>query len=132
MAEKYNLQIDQGATYFVELEYNDSNNNPIDLAEYSGSMQIRSNYADFNDSTLYLTISSSVSASKTSSGLNFNGIDGLTPTTSGSVGLFISATDTETLNFEEGLYDIELNKNGVITRFKEGKVLVSREITRLS
>lgn len=130
MAGKYNILLDQGTTYFVELEYTDSNNNPIDLAEYSGSMQIRSNYADFNDSTLYLTISSSISASTTSTGLNFKGINGTNPTTSGSIGLFIASQDTEQFNFEEGLYDIELNKNGVVTRLLEGKVLVNREVTR--
>ena len=35
-AGKYNIVIEQGATYQVELQYRDSNNNPIDLSGYSG------------------------------------------------------------------------------------------------
>ena len=131
MAGKFNIEIDQGTTYFVELEYTDSDGNPIDLEEYTGSMQIRSNYADFNDSELYLNISSSFSASSTATGINFKGISGTNPTNSGSIGLFISSKDTEKFNFEEGLYDIELDNSGVVTRLLEGKILVNREITRI-
>lgn len=130
MAGKYNLQIDQGATYLRELQYTDENDNPIDLTDYSVRMQIRANFADFNDSELYLSISSSISASSTESGFSLTGLEKNLPTTSGSLGLFISATDTDTFNFSEGVYDIELDNNGEVTRLLEGKVLVNKSVTR--
>ena len=37
-AGKYNIVIEQGATYQVEIQYKDSNNLPIDLSGYNGRM----------------------------------------------------------------------------------------------
>lgn len=53
------------------------------------------------------------------------------PTTSGSIGLFISAATSSTLNFSEGVYDIELQStSGIVTRLLEGIVKLSKEVTR--
>ena len=37
-AGKYNIIIEQGATYDVEIQYRDSNNEVINLTGYSGRM----------------------------------------------------------------------------------------------
>jgi hypothetical protein len=126
-AGKYNFTIEQGATTKFEVQYNDDDGTPIDLTSYQGRMQIRSDYADF-DSTLYATLSSSLAVDGT--GLNLRGIDGSKELTSGSIGVIISSAITETFDFDEGVYDLELVTGTNVTRLLQGKVKISREVTR--
>ena len=42
-AGKYSFTIEQGSTLDFEIQYKDSNNNPVDLAGYQARMQIREN-----------------------------------------------------------------------------------------
>ena len=86
-AGKYSFVIEQGATTDFEIQYKDSNNNPIDLSDYTGRLQIRSTFAQ-NSGELFLTLSSSINPDGT--GLNFSGSNGTTPPTSGSIGIFIA------------------------------------------
>jgi hypothetical protein len=65
------------------------------------------------------------------SGLNFNGLEGTTPTTSGSIGIYISAAKTATLNFDEAYYDLEIYSGSEATRLLEGIVTLDREVTRV-
>jgi hypothetical protein len=44
--------------------------------------------------------------------------------------LSISATDTAALNFTEAVYDLELVNSGTVYRVLEGKVTLSKEVTR--
>ena len=90
-AGKYSFVIEQGSTVNFEIQYKDSNSNPINLTGYSGKMMIRSNYADQNPTT-YAILSSSLAADGT--GLNFSGSNGSTPLTSGSIGIYISAASS--------------------------------------
>jgi hypothetical protein len=126
-AGKYNFTIEQGTTTKFEVQYNDDDGTPIDLTSYQGRMQIRSDYADF-DSNLYATLSSSLAVDGT--GLNFRGIDGSKQLTSGSIGVIISSAVTETFDFDEGVYDLELVTGTNVTRLLQGKVKISREVTR--
>jgi hypothetical protein len=126
-AGKYNFTIEQGTTVRLELAYKDANGNAIDLTGYNGRMQIRPDYAD-NTKTSYIYLSSSLSADGT--GLNFSGSNGLTPPTSGTIGLFISAPSSSALNFESAYYDIELESSGIVTRLLQGTIKLSREVTR--
>lgn len=127
-AGKYSFTIEQGATLKFGIQYLDSNSVPIDLTDYNGRMQIRSNYADLTN-TLYLTVSSSVDAS--GSGLFFNGINEDQPLTSGSIGVVISAAHTEQLTFSEAYYDLEIYSGSVVNRVIEGIVYLSKEVTRV-
>jgi hypothetical protein len=127
-AGKYNFTIEQGATIKFELQYKDSIGNPIDLTGYSGRMQIRPDYAD-NTKKLYIYLSSSISPDGT--GLNFGGLSGTMPPESGSIGLFISAVSSSTLNFETAYYDIEIESGSIVTRLLQGTIKLSREVTRL-
>ena len=67
-AGRYNLLIEQGSTFQIELQYKDSNGVAVDLTGYSGKLQIR---PSIGSTTAYLCLSSSLNADGT--GLNFSG-----------------------------------------------------------
>ena len=126
-AGKYSFVIEQGSTTNFEIQYKDSSNNPVDLTGYSGRMMIRSAYAD-NNPTTYVTLLNSLDPDGT--GLNFYGSAGTMPLTSGSIGIFISAASSSALTFTEAVYDLEIVSGSVVTRLLEGKVKLSKEVTR--
>ena len=123
-AGRYNIVIEQGATYQIELQYKDSNNTPINLSGYSGRMQIR---PSIGSPTSYLYLSSSLQPDGT--GLNFSGSNGTTPPASGSIGIFISATTSSLFTFINGVYDLEIQSGSIVTRLLQGNVQVSKEVT---
>jgi hypothetical protein len=126
-AGKYPFTIEQGVTTTLEFQYKDANENPIDLTGYSGRMQIKSDYAD-NAPTTYATISSSIAADGT--GLYFSGSNNTTPPTSGSIGLYISATSSSAFTFETAKYDLEIYSGSLVIRLVEGTIKISKEVTR--
>ena len=129
-AGKYSFTIEQGATTNFEIQYKDSNSNPIDLTGYSGKMQFRSGYAD-DSSTIYLTLSSSLNADGT--GLSFSGSNKTTPPTSGSIGIYIAACTSSLLSFNTAYYDLEIYSGSTCpytVRLLEGQVKLSKEVTR--
>ena len=126
-AGKYSFKIEQGATTNFEIQYKDSNGDPINLTGYSGKMMIRSNYADQNPTT-YAVLSSSLAVDGT--GLNFSGSNGTTPPTSGSIGIYISAASSSNFTFSTARYDLEITSGSVVTRILEGQVNLSQEVTR--
>lgn len=123
-AGKYNLLIEQGATYQVELQYKDSNGVPVDLTGYSGKLQIR---PSIGSPTAYLCLSSSLNADGT--GLNFAGAYGINPPTSGTIGVYISAITSSMLTFNTGVYDLEIQSGSFVTRLLQGNVQLSKEVT---
>lgn len=131
-AGKYNFTIEQGATVDFEIQYKDSNNNPVDLTGYSGRLMIRSNFANSTPApTTYLTLSSSRNADGT--GLNFSGSTGTNPPTSGSIGIYIAACSSSALRFTTALYDLEIYSGSgacpYTVRLLEGQVNLSKEVT---
>ena len=130
-AGKYNFIIEQGTTVDFEIQYKDSNNTPVDLTGYSGRMMIRSNFADSSPApTTYLTLSSSLNPDGT--GLNFSGSSGTTPPTSGSIGVFISATTSSLFTFARAKYDLEIVSGSTVVRLLEGTITLSKEVTTTS
>jgi hypothetical protein len=128
-AGKYSFVIEQGATTQFELQYKDANNNPIDLTGYHGRMQIR---PTISSAQVYLTLSSSLNPDGT--GLNFSGSNGSTPPSSGSIGVYIASCTSSLLDFDNGVYDLEIySGSGVCAytvRLLEGQVKLSKEVTR--
>jgi hypothetical protein len=124
-AGRYSFVIEQGSTLNLELKYTDSNGNPINLTGYSGRMQIRPSVAS---STVYISLSSSLQADGT--GLNFSGSNGTTPPSSGSIGVYISANSSSLLNFDTGVYDLEIASGSFVSRILEGQVKLSLNVTR--
>ena len=123
-AGKYNILIEQGATYQVELQYRDSNNTPVDLTGYSGKMQIR---PSAGSPISYLCLSSSLNTDGT--GLNFSGSNGTTSPMSGSIGIYISAVTSSALSFSQAVYDLEIQSGSFVTRLIQGNVQLSQEVT---
>lgn len=129
-AGKYSFVIEQGTTVDFEIQYKDSNNQPIDLTGYSARMQIRPSAPS---DTVHLTLSSSRNPDGT--GLNMSGSDGMTPPTSGAIGIYVAACTSSLLNFDTAVYDLEIYSGSteckVTTRVLEGIVKLSKEVTRI-
>ena len=123
-AGKYNLLIEQGATYQVEIQYKDSAGVAVDLTGYSGKLQIR---PSIGSPIAYICLSSSLQPDGT--GLNFSGSYGTTPPTSGSIGIYISAISSSLLTFDTGVYDLEITSGSFTTRLLQGNVQLSKEVT---
>jgi hypothetical protein len=124
-AGKYSFIIEQGATTNLNVQWTDASGSAVDLTGYQARMQIR---PGIEASDVYISLSSSLSPDGT--GLNLNGSDGVTPLESGSVGIYISAYSSSLLNFTEAFYDLEMVNGREVTRLLEGKVRLSKNVTR--
>ena len=132
-AGRYTFTVEQGSTTDFEIQYTDSDMNPVDLSGYTARMQFRPTRGGSN--TLYLSLSSSLNPDD--SGLNLHGsklaVGYPKPLTSGSIGVYISATSSSNLNFSEAFYDLEIASASShvmhVTRLLEGKVKLSKNVT---
>ena len=124
-AGKYSFIIEQGATTNLNVQWTDASGSVVDLTGYQARMQIR---PGIEASDVYISLSSSLSPDGT--GLNLSGSNGYTPVESGSVGIYISAYSSSLLNFTEAYYDLEMINGREVTRLLEGKVRLSKNVTR--
>tara|TARA_R110000782_G_scaffold168479_1_gene260523 strand:+ start:58 stop:432 length:375 start_codon:yes stop_codon:yes gene_type:complete len=122
-AGNYSFTIEQGTTFTRVFKYKDENGAPVDLTGYDVRMQIRSSY------------DSAVLASLTSGSGDFvvsvppDAAEGVTD--KNQIKLTISANNTAAYTFDQALYDIELESGtGVVTRLLQGKIKLSREVTK--
>jgi hypothetical protein len=108
----------QGATFNQVLYYETGNPpTPVDLSGQTAKMHIRSKP---ESKAIILELSTAVG----------NGRITLNETT-GSIRLFISASDTATLSVcDKAVYDLELYNGAVTTRILQGNVVISPEVTR--
>jgi hypothetical protein len=117
MAVAYNVVIDQGADWFLNVNYDNPNGTPVNLAGYSAALQIRS-LPTSPTAVLSLT-------SATGGGITITANTGL---------VAIRATATQTREIDEGTYyyDLEITDTftGVVTRLIQGQAIVSAEVTR--
>jgi hypothetical protein len=114
LADSYNIQIDQGATYTLALSYKDSAGVPINLTNYTAAMQFRKTV---ESATASLSLTSS-------SGIVITGATGL-------LNITITATQSRDLDPDIYVYDLEITSSaGVVTRLIEGSAVVSAEVTR--
>lgn len=110
MATKANLVIDQGSTYYVQIQLSDQNGDLLDLSGYVANSQIRKWYS-----------SSTPAASFSTS------IDPVNSTIS------LSLTSDQSSNLIAGryVYDVEVtNSANVVSRLVEGIVTVTPQVTR--
>ena len=124
-AGRYSFTIEQGATTNLQINWTDSSGSAIDLTGYHSRMQIR---PGVESDVVFLSLSSSLESDGT--GINLSGSNGETPLQSGSLAIYISADSTEDLNFNEAYYDLEMVNGGEVTRLLEGKVKLSKNVTR--
>jgi len=111
MAARYDITIEQGATFTFDLQVND-----IDLTSYTVRMQGRTSHAA--TSTVFsLTNASGITVTHTGSHSH------IVPVIAASV----TAGYTAPL---AGVYDIEYESGGVVTRILEGSFYITPEVTR--
>ena len=119
----YNFTIEQGTTFIRIFKYKDSNGNPIDLSNATSlRMQIRESVnsptfipgGEFTSASGAFTISSSVGSSSIK--YQFT--------------LTIPASTSYLFSFDRAVYDIELDQNNTTTRLLQGKIKLSKEVTR--
>jgi hypothetical protein len=125
-AGKYSFIIEQGATTDFQLDWTDDLGSPIDLTGMHARMQVR---PSVESSEVFLNLSSSLSDS-CGTGLNLSGSNGTNPLSSGSIGVYISAHSSSLLTFGEAYYDLEVVSGCEVYRLLEGKVRLSKNVTR--
>lgn len=113
MSKEHKFYIEQGATFIRNMNYK-IDNVPVDLSTYTAKMQIRK---DYGSEILYIELS-------TENGrIELNNPEG-------RIKLEIDADATELLNFETGVYDIELYTGSQVIRLLQGTVFLDREVTK--
>lgn len=117
-AGKLDLFIEQGATFKHTLFVKQGEGESAPAADLTGCaarMQIRES-VDAAAPIIELSTT--------------NGRLSITPL-AGRIDMVIAATDTAAMNFETGVHDVELiTAGGEVTRLVQGKVKLSREVTR--
>jgi hypothetical protein len=129
-AGRYPIYIEQGATIDFEVQYKDSNGNPVNLTGYGARMQIR---PSVSSNEIYLSLTSNLNADGT--GINMSGSSPYKPPTSGSLGIYIASCTSSMLDFGDAVYDLEIfapiNVDcPIVTRILQGPVRLSKEVTR--
>lgn len=115
MAKTYELLIDQGSTLSVLFTLKDEAGTALNLTGYTVRMQIRSSYAS---SIVVLNLSTTL------------GTILLDPLL-GKITITATAAVTAALPAKRYVYDIEtVSASGFVTRFVQGNVVVSPEVTR--
>ena len=110
----YDITIEQGATFQMNLTWKDSTGAAVNITGYTARMQVRENYE--SESTLVSLTSS--------------GGDIVLGGALGTIAITISASVTQLLQLEEAVYDLELVNGATVTRLLQGKATISREVTR--
>ena len=123
-AGKYSFIIEQGATTNFQINWTDESGSAVDLTGYQARMQLRT---DYNSAPL-ISLSSSLKSDNT--GINLSGSNFITPLASGSIGVYISAVSSSALDFGEAFYDLELVRGNEVTRLLEGKIKLSKNVTK--
>jgi hypothetical protein len=114
VAVSYNVSIDQGADWYLNVTYDNPNGTPVNITSYTAALQLRSLP---ESATTVLSLS-------TGSGITITGASGL---------VAIHATATQTRAIDEGTYyyDLEITSPaGVVTRLVQGQAIVTPEVTR--
>jgi hypothetical protein len=125
-AGKYSFVIEQGATTDFQIDWTDDLGSPINLTGMHARMQVR---PAPDSSEIFVNLSSSLSNS-CGTGLNLSGSVGTNPLSSGSIGIYISAQSSSLLTFGEAYYDLEVVNGCEVYRLLEGKVRLSKNVTR--
>jgi hypothetical protein len=129
-AGRYPIYIEQGATIDFEVQYKDSNGNPVNLTGYGARMQIR---PSVSSNEIYLSLTSNLNTDGT--GINMSGSSPYKPPTSGSLGIYIASCTSSMLDFGDAVYDLEIfapiNVDcPIVTKILQGPVRLSKEVTR--
>jgi hypothetical protein len=108
----YNFTLDQGSVFYINLQYKNPDNTPIDLTGQTARMQLRRTFTSPAEITL----------TSPSGGIVITPLTGL-------VAITITDEQTETLGSGFYVYDLELDNAGVINRIIQGQITVSPQVT---
>jgi hypothetical protein len=108
-AGTYNLAIEQGATFSLQITLQAPGSGVFSLVGYTIRAQIRRSRSHSKATDLTVTVAA--------------------PAT-GVFVLGLSAAKTAALDFQTGVWDLEITSGGVVTRVLQGTVEVSPEVTR--
>ena len=115
----YNFTIEQGATFTRTFKYKDANGDALSLSSHDVRMQLRTSISS-NSTIISLT--------------EVAGTNGSVITVGGAgnneILVTISATDTAAMSFDTAVYDLEIESSSVVTRLLQGKIKLSKEVTR--
>jgi hypothetical protein len=118
MAVAYNVTIDQGADWFLNVYYDNPNGTAINITGYSAALQVRS-LPSSAQSVLTLTTEDG--------GIEITGAEGL-------VAIHATAEQTGAIISGDYYYDLEITSpatpDAVVTRLIQGQAIVSAQVTR--
>jgi len=116
MAVEYNVVIDQGADWFLNVTYENPNGTPVNLTNYTAQFQVRSTP---QSPTAVLSLATG------GQGIVITGASGL---------VALRATNVQTGLIDEGsyVYDLEITDpvTSTVTRLIQGQAIVSAQVTR--
>ena len=125
----YNFTIEQGATLDFEIQYKDSTGALVDLSAFEAAMVLREQAGGTGIQALTSSLGDSYAKDSGSAFLSLSGSSLTMPMSSGSIGVYIGHSITDSFTFSEALYDIELTKGHERTRLLQGKIKLSKDIT---
>ena len=105
MATSYDIILQQGSDYSINLNLTNSDTSPIDLSAYNVSGVAKMKYSDTG---ILLNLSPSIISA-----------------TSGTINLFVSGIQSENLPINIGFYDIFVYNSGSTISVLNGKVFVN-------
>ena len=116
MAVAYDTTINQGADWYINFVYQDTDTStPINITGYTAALQLRSLPSD---------ITAVLSLSSPSNGITITGAQGL-------VAVHATAVQTGAIVAGYYYYDLEITSTAsVVTRLVQGQILVSPQVTR--
>ena len=110
-AGKYNILIQQGATFYKQIVLRGTDSIPVDLTGATIMSQVRETYD--------------------SPGIIATMVTDIPTPTNGTFTLTIADTVTDLLDFTTAVYDVEVHyPDGFVDRVLEGKVVFSKGTTR--
>lgn len=120
-ANKYDIVIEQGATFTLAITYKDSSGSLINLTNFDARMEVRVAYTSAD---ALATLTSAAGGTGNTSGISLGDA-------AGTINIVISETATKALTAPAtNVYDLELvAPDGSITRLIEGKATVSPGVT---
>jgi hypothetical protein len=113
LSAKYNLVCEQATTFNFLFTIN-NNNTPLNLTGYTGVMTVR----PFVGATTTTVVASTANGRMTLGGI------------AGSVTVLIDATTTGAIGAGRYAYDLVLTSGTTVTRYLEGKFIVTGAVTQ--
>ena len=109
-AGKYNLLIEQGSTFKKIIKLKSADNVPTNLTGAVITAYLKNRLSDSTPIVAFTVV--------------------LEDALLGKFSINLTAVQTDALTFKTGVYDIEVNIGGIITRVLEGNVVLSKGVTQ--